>query len=32
VKKVKRFPFLLTWLCHNPCFACDYAKNTVKNN
>jgi hypothetical protein len=18
------------WLCHNPCFACDYAKNTVK--
>jgi hypothetical protein len=22
----------LAWLCHNPCFACDYAKNTVKNN
>jgi hypothetical protein len=36
-EKILRKPLTLTlsrkvWLCHNPCFACDYAKNTVKNN
>jgi hypothetical protein len=33
--KILKAPLTLpspTWLCHNPCFACDYAKNTVKNN